>query len=125
MSDGLAIVIQSTKRFAARRLPRDQRVRRFKRQLLAVAPHLDDPKFGPLIQSFARISILGLDAYEVLRQRGIVGDDGNFRPGLDVIQRLITSQLRLANALGLSPLALSKLKSPDTNEVGKLLSNGE
>lgn len=92
------------------RAKRDQRVRRFRRQLLEVAPHLDDPKFAPLLHSFARISLLALDAYDFLRIKGIVGEDGELRPSVDVVQRVVNSQLKLASALGLTPVALSKLK---------------
>jgi hypothetical protein len=125
MPDSLPTTSQPRSRVAVRRQPRDQRVRRFKRQLLEVAPHLNDPKFGPLLHSFARISLLSLDSYEYLRANGLVGSDGELRSSVDVVQRLATSSLRLATALGLTPLALGKLKSPDPNEVGKLLSDGE
>jgi hypothetical protein len=125
MLDSLPITPQPRGRVALRRQPRDQRVRRFKRQLLQVAPHLDDAKFGPLLHSFARISLLGLDAYEHLRLSGIVGRDGELRPSVDVIQRLITSQLRLANALGLSPLALGKLKGALPDDLAAALASGK
>jgi hypothetical protein len=114
MSDDL---ITSHPSRAARRRPRDERARRFKRDLIKVAPHLDDPMYGPLIHSFARISILTLDACDYLRLNGIVGADGELRPSCDVVQRLINSQLRLANALGLSPAArqaLAKVRGDDT-----------
>lgn len=100
---------------------RDQRVRRFRRQLLAVAPHLNDPKFGPLLHSFARISILGLDSYDYLRLKGIVGADGELRSSVDVVQRLVNAQLKLANALGLTPLALGKLKPGALDDLAAAL----
>jgi len=51
-----------------------------------------------------------LDAYEFLRERGLVGEDGELRKSVDTVQRLITAQLKLANALGLAPAALGKLR---------------
>ena len=44
--------------------------------MLTVAPHLNDAKFQPLVNSFARITLLGLDSYEFLRERGLVGEKG-------------------------------------------------
>jgi hypothetical protein len=78
------------------RRKRDQRVRRACRQVLVVAPHLDDAKYRPLIQSFARISILGSDAFELLRERGLVNDDGELRSSVDVFQRLVNTQMKFA-----------------------------
>jgi hypothetical protein len=106
---------------AARRRPRDERVRRFKRELLKVAPHLNDPIYGPLLHSFARISILSLDAYEYLRQHGLIGDDGELRRSVHTAQLLVHSQLKLATALGLAPLALAKLKTAPTDDLASAL----
>ncbi len=92
------------------RRKRDQRVRRFRRQLLAVAPHLDDPKFGPLTQSFARLSILASDIFDHLREMGIVNDDGEIRSSsVDALRKLIDSQVRLADKLHLTPAAQGRL----------------
>ena len=120
MPDSLPTTSQPRSRVALRR-QRDQRIRRFRRQLLAVAPHLNDPKFGPLLHSFARISILGLDACDYLRLGGIVGDDGELRSSVDVVQRLVNSQLKLANALGLTPFALAKLKPTPPDDLAAAL----
>lgn len=125
MSDNLPIATQPRSRVAIRRQPRDQRVRRFKRQLLEVAPHLNDPKFGPLLHSFARISLLSLDSYEYLRANGLVGSDGELRHSVDVAQRLATTSLRLATALGLTPLALVKLKPGDPDDLAAALASGK
>ena len=93
-----------------RRRSKDQRVRRFRADLIRVAPHLDDRKFAPLLHSFSRVSLLALDSYEFLRDKGIVGENGELRSSVDTVQRLIGMQLKLANALGLSPSALGKLR---------------
>jgi hypothetical protein len=93
------------------RLKRDQRLRRFRRQLLAVAPNLDDPRFRPLLDSFGRISLLALDGYEFLRAHGLTNAEGELRASVDTFQRLAGQQLKLARELGLTPAALGKLKN--------------
>lgn len=108
MIDELTAPLARVPRRAAK-VKRDGRVRRFRRQLAMVAPHLDDPRFGPLLGTFARISILALDAYENLRERGIVADDGELRSSVDVVQRLAGAQLKFARELGLTPSAVGKL----------------
>jgi hypothetical protein len=88
---------------------RDQRLRRFKRQLLAVAEHLREDEYAPLIQSFGRISLLVIDGYEVLRAGGLLNKDGELRSSVDTFQRLVGQQLKLARELGLTPSAIGKL----------------
>ena len=88
---------------------RDERVRRACRSIVRVAPHLDDPKFRPLIQAFARTSILNLDAFEHLRHVGIVNANGELRSSVDTFQRLVNTQMKLADKLGLTPSTLGKL----------------
>jgi phage terminase small subunit len=90
---------------------RDQRLRRFRRQLLVVAPNLDDSRFAPLIAAFGRATLLAGDAYEFLREHGLVNADGELRASVDVVQRLFTTQLKLARELGLTPAALGKLRN--------------
>lgn len=88
---------------------RDERVRRAARSLLVVAPHLDDPKYRPLIQSFARLSILSIDAFDHLRRVGITNNEGELRGSVDTFQRLAMAQLRLADKLHLTPAAFGKM----------------
>jgi len=107
----LAIPAEAQNRPSRRRRARDQRVKRFRRAVLVAAPELDDPRFAPLVASFSRISILGLDAYEFLRANGIMSEEGELRSSVDTVNRLIGAQLKLANALGLAPAALGKLRN--------------
>jgi hypothetical protein len=51
--------------------------------------------------------LLELDAYELLREHGLVGTDGELRSSVTVVLQLASTQLKLANALGLSPAPLS------------------
>ncbi len=90
---------------------RDQRVRRKKQQMLVVAPHLDDAKFKPLLESFAQVTLLKGDCYEFLRKHGLVNEQGELRSSVDTVQRLMGLQLKLANALGLSPAVLGKIRN--------------
>ncbi len=88
---------------------RDHRVRLFRRRLLRAAPAINDEKFAPVTLSFCRISILSMDAYRFLHQCGIAGADGELRKSVDTYARLVNTQLKLADRLGLTPLALRQL----------------
>jgi hypothetical protein len=101
--------------------PRDQRARRFRRQLLVVCPELDEPRYAPLVASFARLSILGHDAYEFLREKGLVNEYGELRSSVEVVNRLIAGQLKLATALGLSPAVLGKLRKQQPIDLAAAL----
>src|SRR5258708_4824012 len=90
---------------------RDQRVRRLRRQLLVVAPHLDDAKVELLVASIARVTLLAGDSYEYLRKAGLVNEAGELRSSVDTVSRLITLQLKLARELGLSPATLGKFRN--------------
>lgn len=89
--------------------------------MLTVAPHLNDAKFQPLVNSFARITLLGLDSYEFLRERGLVGENRELRSSVDAVQRLIGVQLKLANALGLSPAVLRKIRNEKPADLAAAL----
>jgi hypothetical protein len=118
MSDSLPIATPPRTRVAKKKKrPRDERVRRFKRDLLKVAPHLDNPALGPLIQIFAQSALLSLDSYEFLRAKGIVGDDGELRHSVHTVQLLFNTQLKLANALGLTPASLQALKTAPPDDL--------
>jgi hypothetical protein len=95
---------------AIARRKRDQRLRRSRRELLKVAPMLDDPKYAPLINSFCRVSLLAADGYELLRSGGLLDANGELRSSVATVNQLIGQQLKLARELGLSPSAVSKLK---------------
>ena len=101
----------ASNRPARRRRARDQRVKRLARQTIITCPHLDEPKYRPLVASFARISILALDSYEFLRERGLTNESGELRSSVEVVSRLFSNQLKLATALGLSPAAVGKFRN--------------
>jgi hypothetical protein len=89
---------------------RDHRVRMFRRKLLRAAPAINDEKFAPVTLSFCRISILSMDAYRFLHQCGIAGADGELRKSVDTYARLVNTQLKLAEKLGLTPAAFRSIK---------------
>jgi len=62
-----------------------------------------------MVQAFARISILNTDAFEHLRQVGLVNADGELRSSVDVFQRLASTLTKMATSLFLTPAALGKL----------------
>lgn len=86
-----------------RKIKKDERTNRAARQIVSLAPHLNDPKFRPLIRSYAKISLVTADAAAFLRKRGIVGDDGELRRSVDTFTRLVITQMKLAEKLGLTP----------------------
>jgi hypothetical protein len=124
MSDSSNVPARPPSTSATRR-KRDQRLRRFRRQLLVVAPHLDDPKFRPLLSSFGRITLLAADGYELLRSSGLTNENGELRSSVDTIQRLIGQQLKLANALGLTPAALGKLRNERPIDLAAAIAEAE
>lgn len=105
MSDNTAIAPRRS-----RKLPRDQRVRRFRRMMVQLDPRLDDPKFGPLLTSFAQLTLLSRDCFDFLRGAGLTNGDGELRSSVDTFQRLTSAQLKLAKELHLTPSALGKLR---------------
>jgi hypothetical protein len=90
---------------------KDQRVRAVARQVRRTAPHLDNQAFAPLLQGFARVSILLTDAYEKIRDQELLGPDGELRPSIETIRRLVDTQSRLGEKLGLTPATLRALGS--------------
>jgi hypothetical protein len=117
----VSIATQPKRVAQGRRLPIDQRVRRFKRKLLQVAPHLCEPRYGPMIHTFASVSILQRDACEYLRLKGLVNDQGELRGSVGTVNTLCNTMLKLANALGLTPLSLSRFKPSELDDLAAQL----
>lgn len=117
--------IESTlpNRPARRRTARDQRSRRVARQIVIQNPHLEEPRYRVLISSFAKQTILVHDAYEFLREKGLVGESGELRSSVETLNRLIGGQLKLATALGLSPSALGKLRNEKPIDLAAAMSD--
>jgi hypothetical protein len=111
---------------SAVRRQKDQRLRRIVRQCRTLAPHLDDRAFGPVLQSFGRISLLLADSYEKIRGAELVGEDGELRPSIDTIRKLADTQAKLADKLGLTPLTLRALgREKRADFVGALAESDE
>lgn len=96
---------------------RDEQVRRLCRRLRTLAPHLDNPAFAPLIQSYAKVSLLLARGYESLRNGEIVGPDGEMKSSVDAVRRLAETSARLARELGLTPLTLRVLSRERTIDL--------
>ncbi len=88
---------------------RDEQVRRYVRCVRDLVPHLENPVYAPMLQSFARISLLLERGYSHLREGSLLNKDGELRPGIDTIRRLAETQSRLARELGLTPATLRSL----------------
>jgi hypothetical protein len=104
-----------------RRRSRDGRVNRLRSAILRTAPHLRDPQFAPLVGTFARINLLALDSYEFLRERGLIGENGELRSSVDTVQRLSSALLKIATALNLTPAAIGKLKGERPTDLASAL----
>jgi hypothetical protein len=88
---------------------RDQQVRRFIARIRTLAPHCDNPVFTPALAAFARVSLLLERAYAFVRDRDVIGENGELRPSVDAVRRLAETQSRLAKELGLTPTTLRAL----------------
>ena len=118
----------TTKRYAAtpaRRKKRDDQVARLVRRVRKFSPSLEDPKYGPLLASFARMSLLALDSYEFIRTNGITGENGELRSSVETVNRLIAGQLKLATALGLSPASLAKVRNEKPVDLAAAFAHSE
>jgi hypothetical protein len=84
---------------------RDLQVRRIGRAVVRAEPTLKDPKFRPLLLSFARLTLLIEKAYDRIADKDdlISPETGELGSSLDTISRLIAQQTKLGAALGLSP----------------------
>ena len=89
-----------------RRWTRDEAVRRLMCGIRTLAPHVDSRIYTPTLQSFARISVLLSDCYELIRRQELIGPNGELRPSVDTVRRLALTQVHLAEKLGLTPSSL-------------------
>jgi hypothetical protein len=103
---------------------RDQRLRRITRQCRKLAPHLDNPAFGPVLQSFGRVSLMLNDAYERIRNEELLNEDGELRASIDTIRKLADTQAKLAEKLGLTPATLKALGREKRMDLVTALAEG-
>ena len=96
---------------------RDERMRRIVRRARSLAPHLDNPIFTPVLQSFARVSLLLGDSYEKLRDGNLIGDNGELRPSIMTVRALAETQARLGRELGLTPATLKAMSREKTIDL--------
>ncbi len=88
---------------------RDQQVRRFVARIRTLAPHCDNPVFAGSLAAFARVTLMLERSYAFIRDKDVVGEDGELRPSVDTVRRLAETQSRLAKELGLTPTTLRAL----------------
>ena len=58
-------------------------------------------------------------------ERGLVNEDGELRARVDVVQRLFTTQLKIARELGLTPAALGKLRNEKPIDLAAAFANDD
>jgi hypothetical protein len=91
---------------ADRRLHRrDERTRQAARRLLQRAPHLDDPRFAPLVRNFLQLTFVLERVYQRLAKVDdlISPRTGELRNSVDVFRRLSEAHRQLCVELQLSP----------------------
>ncbi len=99
---------------------RDERIGDFKRALVRNAPHLQKASFGPLVDSFAKCSILVSDSYEFLKSAGLINDKQELRNSVATLGALFGTQLKLAKSLLISPDALAAVKGDAPEDLASL-----
>ncbi len=77
VSDTLPARPRPVSRTAVRR-HRDEQIRRGVRKARRLAPHLENPIFLPLLQSFCRVSLLFERGYQSLRDGSLLDEDGEW-----------------------------------------------
>jgi len=103
----------------------DEQVRRAVRKARRFAPHLENPVFLTMLQSFCRISLLLERGYASLRDGSLLDDEGELRSSVDAVRRLAETQVRLAKELGLTPSTLRALAKDKTFDLAAELANVE
>ena len=94
------------------RIKRDGQVRRLVGQMRRLAPYVDDPRFAPLLRTFAEVTLLIERSYAKLRDVDVTADSGELRGSLDTFRRLAETQRGLARELGLSPTVAATMAKP-------------
>ena len=94
------------------RIKRDGQVRRLVGQMRRLAPYVDDPRFAPLLRTFAEVTLLIERSYAKLRDVDVTADSGELRGSLDTFRRLAETQRGLARELGLSPTVAATMTKP-------------
>lgn len=127
MPDSMQTTLAATTTLPAKKKlpPRDHRVRRFKREILKTAPELNDPRYSPVLHTFARANILLLDSYDFLRTNGLVNENGELRSSVDTVNRLINTVLKAGAALGLTPAGMTKLRKDRPIDLVAALASAE
>ena len=101
---------------------RDGRTRYHLRKLRQAAPHLDEPRFTPLCNTFLRITYLLERAYGRIAKEDLISADTlELRSSLDTIRKLAAEQRACARELGLSPsTAAAMTRSASTLDLNAL-----
>jgi hypothetical protein len=84
-----------------KRAARDQQIRRKLRAQLQDAPWIQRSDRS-VTRNFARLDVLIDLLYERVRASGPVDDEGNPRPVVDLLRRMVLAHAQLASALGLT-----------------------
>ena len=92
---------------------RDETTRRLVRKMRVAMPWLEDSDL-PVCRSWAELEVLGSRVYAELRNRGVIGAEGDARRLLNDYRTLRATQLAFARELGMTPAARMALKTSGT-----------
>jgi phage terminase small subunit len=92
------------------KIKRDQAVRRLARRI-AIECAWITPIDGPMVRAWAQLERLSMEAFERLKDDGIMRADGTAHPLLSEIVKLRRAQTQLGAQLGLGPRARGEVSS--------------
>ena len=87
----------------------EQEINRLIDEVIGLAPHLASPLFRPLLHSFCSVTRLIHKVGAKVEQMDMCDQDGELRRSYDTLMRMMLTQSRLANELGLTPRSLREL----------------
>jgi hypothetical protein len=93
---------------------RDEQIRRLSRKMRQLAPHLDDPRYGPALRAFSMSYLLLERAYRRVKQipdEAIVRD-GAVVPAIETVTRMAGKVMGQAASLGLTPSSAASIAKP-------------
>lgn len=96
----------------ARKIKRDEGVRRLARKLVQLVPAIDAVEYRPLVLNYARLAILAEKAYAHLKEAGLIDDKGELRNSINIYRKLAGQLQSAARELGLTPTTAASLAKP-------------
>lgn len=90
----------------AAQIRHDHELAKIARRFRRLDRTLDDPRMGPALRVLARVHSLAEEVTARLADMGLLDEDGELKPSLEMARRLADTEMRLLGALGLTPAAM-------------------